>query len=92
MIFGIKKTRVMGLSCGIICVILHLAVLLQYRSVTNTQTDGQTDTRRRHIPHLALLALRCAVKMVYALEIVTSTSLMQDMSVWNCAVVPLPVA
>jgi len=42
------KTRVPGLSCGIICVILRLAVFIQYRSVTHThthtdkQTDGQT--------------------------------------------------
>jgi len=40
-----QKTRVQALSCGIICVILSLAVLIQYRSVTDTQTD----TRRRHI-------------------------------------------
>jgi len=38
-----QKTRVMGLSCGIICVILRLAVLIQYLSVTNTQTDRQPD-------------------------------------------------
>jgi len=34
-----------------------LAVLIQYRSVTDTHTqthtDRQTDTRRRHIPRLA---------------------------------------
>ena len=38
-------TRVPGLSCGIICVILRLAVFTQYRSVTDThaQTDRQTD-------------------------------------------------
>ena len=45
-------TRVRGLSCGIICVILRLAVFTQYRSVTEThphrQTDGWTYTRRRH--------------------------------------------
>ena len=37
-----QKTRVSGLSCGVISVILRLAVLIQYRSVTNTQThdDG----------------------------------------------------
>jgi len=42
-------------------VILRLAVLIQYRSVTDTQThtqtdrqtDRHTDTRRRHIPRLA---------------------------------------
>ena len=50
-----QKTRVKGLSFGVICVILRLAVLIQYRSVTDThtQTDKQTDTRRRHIPRLA---------------------------------------
>jgi len=37
-----QKTRVPGLSCGIICVILRLAVLIQYRSVTDRQTDTQT--------------------------------------------------
>jgi len=49
------KTRVPGLSCGIICVILHLAVYVQYRSVTDThrQTDGPTDTQRRHVSRLA---------------------------------------
>jgi len=30
----------MGLSCGVIFVILRLAVLIQYRSVTDRQTDG----------------------------------------------------
>ena len=63
----------MGLSCGVVCVSLRLAVLIQYRSVTDTQTDTQTDrhidrqthrhtdTRRRHIPRLAR---RRAVKTV----------------------------
>jgi len=37
------KTRVPGLSCGIICVILRLAVFTQYRSVTDTHTDRRTD-------------------------------------------------
>ena len=53
------ETRVLGLSCGMICVILRLAVFIQYRSVTDThththrQTDGRRDTRRRHVLHLA---------------------------------------
>jgi len=34
-------------------VILRLAILIQYRSVTDTHTD----TRRRHIPRLAWLSL-----------------------------------
>jgi len=40
--FGV---RVKGLSYGIICVILHLAVLIQYRSVDrHTHTDRHTTT------------------------------------------------
>ena len=56
------KTRVPGLSCDIICVILRLAVFVQYRSVTDThrQTDGRTDTRRRHV---SCSAQRRAVKI-----------------------------
>ena len=37
------KTSILGLSCGIICVILRLAVFTQYQSVTDTHTDRQTD-------------------------------------------------
>ena len=29
---------------------IHLAVLIQYRRVTDTQTNTLTDTRRQHIP------------------------------------------
>jgi len=35
-----QKTRVKGLSCGVICVILRLAVLIQYRSVTDTRATS----------------------------------------------------
>jgi len=35
-----QKGRVPGLSCGVVCVILSLAVLVDHRLVT----DGQTDT------------------------------------------------
>ena len=38
----------MGLSCGVVCVILRLAVLIHL-----PECDGHTDTRRRHIPRLA---------------------------------------
>jgi len=37
-----QKTRVPGLSCGVVCVILRLAVLVELRLVTDRQTDGQT--------------------------------------------------
>jgi len=52
------ETRVTGLSCGVICVILRLAIIIQYQRVTDTHThteknEGRTDTRRRHVPHLA---------------------------------------
>ena len=44
--FWRQKTRVPGLSRGVVRVILRLAFLIQYRRVTNTQTDTcrQTDT------------------------------------------------
>ena len=37
------KTRVPGLSCSVVCVILLLAVLVELRLVMDRQTDGQTD-------------------------------------------------
>jgi len=37
-----QKIRVPGLSFGVVCVILRLAVLVELRLVT--YTDGQTDT------------------------------------------------
>ena len=38
----LQKTRVPGLSCGVVCVILRFAVLVELRLVT----DGQTDRHR----------------------------------------------
>ena len=40
--FWHPKTRVPGLSCGIVCVILRLAVSVEHRLVTNRWTDGHT--------------------------------------------------
>jgi len=37
-----QKTRVPGLSCGVVCVILRFAVLVELRLVTDRQTDRQT--------------------------------------------------
>jgi len=34
-----QKTRVPGLSCGVVCVILRLAVLVEHQLVTDRQTD-----------------------------------------------------
>jgi len=39
------KTRVPGVSCGVVCVILRLAVLVELRHVTDRRTDGRTDGR-----------------------------------------------
>jgi len=39
-----QKTRVSGLSCGVVCVILRLAVLVEHRLVTDKQTQTQTRT------------------------------------------------
>ena len=36
------KTRVPGLSCGVVCVIVRLAVLVEHRLVTDGRTDGRT--------------------------------------------------
>ena len=41
-----QKTRVFDVSCGVVCVILRLAVLVEHRLVTDRQTDGQTDRHR----------------------------------------------
>jgi len=38
-----QKTRVPGVSCGVVCVILCFAVLVEHRLVTDGRTDGQTD-------------------------------------------------
>ena len=42
-----QKNKVAGLSCGVVCVILRLAVLTQYRRMTDRPTHWHTDTRRR---------------------------------------------
>ena len=38
-----QETRVPGLSCGVVCVILRLAVLVELRLVTDGRTDRQTE-------------------------------------------------
>jgi len=37
--FWHQKTRVLGLSCGIVRVSLRLAILVEHRLVTDRQTD-----------------------------------------------------
>jgi len=40
-----QKTRIPELSCGVVYVILLLAVLIEHRLVTDTDTDTDTDRR-----------------------------------------------
>jgi len=44
-----SESKSRGLSNGIVCVIQHLAILVQYQLMTDRQTDKQTDTRRQHV-------------------------------------------
>ena len=50
--FRHQKTRLAGLSYGVVCVILRLADSVEHLLVT----DGQTDRRRQLIPALASVA------------------------------------
>jgi len=43
-----QKTRVSELSHGVVCMILRLAVLMQYRHVTDTHTDRHMMTANTH--------------------------------------------
>ena len=40
-----QKTRFPGVSCGVVCVNVCFAVLVEHRLVTDTDTDTGTDTR-----------------------------------------------
>jgi len=40
----LQKTRVHGPSCGVVCVILHLAVLVEHRLVSDGRMDKRTNT------------------------------------------------
>ena len=41
-----RKSRVPKVSCGVVCVILRFAVLVELRLVTDRQTQTQTQTDR----------------------------------------------
>ena len=51
-----QETRVPWLSCGVICVILRLAFLVEYRLVTDRRTDGQNDTGPWLVPRMHSIA------------------------------------
>ena len=48
--FGVKKTRMVGLPDGEKKLTICLAVLTEYRRVTDGRTDRQTDILPRHSP------------------------------------------
>ena len=54
-----QKTRVPGLSCSVICVILRLAFSVEHRLVTDRQTDTRLrqKTDRQHLLPVAYLSL-----------------------------------
>jgi len=45
-IFGTRKLESLGVSCGVVCVILRSAVLVEHGLVTDGQTDTDTDGHR----------------------------------------------
>ena len=49
-----QKNTVPGLSCGVVCVILYLAVLVELRLVTDT--DRRTDTGPWLVPQMDSIA------------------------------------
>jgi len=53
-----QKTRLPGVSCGVVGVILRLAVLVELRLVTDTdeQTDTDTDTGPWLVPRMHSIA------------------------------------
>jgi len=55
-----QKTRFPGLSWGVVCVILRLAVVVELRLVTdgqtNRRTDGRTDTGPWLVPRMHSIA------------------------------------
>jgi len=51
-----QKTRVPGVSCGFVCVILRFAVLVEHRLVIDTDTDRRTDTGPWLVPRMHSIA------------------------------------
>ena len=64
-----QKTRIPGLSCGVVCMILRLAVLVEHRVETDRQTDtdrqtgGQTCTGPWLVPRMHSIARQKSVAL-----------------------------
>ena len=52
----LQKTRVPGLSCGVVCVILRFAVLVEHRLVTDGHRQTQKDTGPWLVPRMHSIA------------------------------------
>ena len=52
----LQKTRVPELSCGVVCVILSLSVLVEHRLVTDRRSDRRTDTGPWLVPQMLSIA------------------------------------
>ena len=63
-IFGIRKLDSPGRSCGVVCVILRLAVLVELRLGTDrqTRTNTDTDTGLRLVPRMHSIARKKTVR------------------------------
>ena len=72
-----QKTRVPGLSCGVVCVILHLAVLIQYRSVTDTHTHTHTHTHRHTTTAYTALSKASRGKNCTSRQVGTNSAIFQ---------------
>jgi len=51
-----QETRVPGVSCDVVYVILRVAVLVELRLVTDRRTDGETDTGPWLVPRMHSIA------------------------------------
>ena len=73
------KTRVPGLSCDVVSVILRLAVLVGLRLVTDGQTDRQTDGHRA-MASTAAAEHRAVIKHAIAAQLWCCVTCDLDMS------------
>ena len=83
-VFGIRKLRVSGLSRGVVCVILRLAVSAEHRLVTDEQTDRHT--RGQQIPSLASVE---RVKINWKWSAVTMIDRLITLTIHHCVTVSL---
>ena len=93
-----QKTRVPGLSRGVVSVILRLAVLIQYQRVTHTDTQTQRQTHDDgYHPRIAsaarvkiyIFTVQCYVGAVYAVILCLSVCLSVRPSQYQVEVLPV---